>query len=252
MDKLAHDPPCAEWGDTSSSLESLTGPVAADRLALVEALLVTGGEAPPLARLEGRRADFGLVCAADSGLDTLVAWDIEPDIIVGDMDSVSSIDLLGRFPGAEVRLSPRDKDETDTELALASLAARGADRIVLAGGGGGRLDHLLAIRSLFERGGTLLPRPVEWHTARDALFLVEEGHTLAIEAERGAIVSVFPLAEGAEGMSSEGLKWPLDGLVWGPRGFGVSNVANEGRFRVRSGRGDLLVVLSFVPVEGSS
>jgi thiamine pyrophosphokinase len=208
----------------------------------MEALLVTGGRAPARGRLRSRFADFGLVCAADSGLDTLVAWGLEPGLIVGDMDSVSSPSLLERFPGAEVILAPRDKDETDTELALSALAERGAGRIVLAGGGEGRLDHLLAIRSVFERRGS--PRPSEWHTAAEVLYLVEEGRGLELDAAPGSTVSVFPLAGGAEGMSSRGLKWPLDGLRWGPGGFGVSNVATEGRFGVRAGRGDLLVLLS--------
>jgi thiamine pyrophosphokinase len=216
----------------------------------MEALLVTGGKAPPKGRLESRFDDFGIVCAADSGLDTLVAWGKEPDLIVGDMDSVSSPLLLERFPRAELVLAERDKDETDTELALAALADRGAGRIVLAGGGEGRLDHLLAIRSIFERRDCV--RPFEWHTAGEALFLVEEGLSIALEARKGSTVSVFPLAGGAEGMSSEGLKWPLAGLSWGPGDCGVSNVAIDASFRVGAGRGDLLVVVLFEePNEGS-
>jgi thiamine pyrophosphokinase len=207
----------------------------------MEALLVTGGKAPLRARLAARFGDFGIVCAADSGLDTLVAWGLEPGLIVGDMDSVSSPGLVERFPGAEVLLAPRDKDETDTELGLRALAERGANRIVLAGGGEGRLDHLLAIRSLFERPGAI--RPSEWHTAGEAVFLAEENRRLELEAAAGSIVSVFPLAGGAEGMASEGLKWPLAGLRWSGGDCGVSNVAVDGRFSVRAGRGELLVVV---------
>jgi thiamine pyrophosphokinase len=206
----------------------------------MDALLVCGGEAPPLSRLEGSLPRFGLVCAADSGLDTLIAWGLRPDIIVGDMDSVSGPEAIGRFPAARVARASRDKDETDTELGLRELSAAGAELIVLAGGGGGRLDHLLAIRSIFERRDL---RPAEWHTAREAVYLVRGGESLAVEARRCAIVSVFPLAAGAEGMESSGLKWPLAGLAWGPGDCGVSNVAAEGPFRVRAGRGDLLVVV---------
>jgi thiamine pyrophosphokinase len=208
----------------------------------MEALLVTGGDPPPLSRLERRMAGFGLICAADSGLDTLLAWAVEPGIIVGDMDSVSDPEAARRYPGALVLAYPRDKDETDTEIGLRELALRGADRIVLAGGGGGRLDHLLAIRAIFERRDGR-PRPREWHTAREAVYLVREGEPLELEARAGSTVSVFPLAAGAELMSSEGLKWPLDGLRWGPGDCGVSNVAAAGRFRVAAGGGELLVVL---------
>jgi thiamine pyrophosphokinase len=208
----------------------------------MDALLVTGGEAPPRSRFESRFADFGIVCAADSGLDTLMAWGISPGIIVGDMDSVSDPALVERFPQARLIIEARDKDLTDTEMGMAALSAWGADTIVLAGGGGGRLDHLLAIRSMFERRG-VGRRPCEWHTAGEALLLVEEGSGLEYAARQGSTVSVFPLAGGAEGMSSTGLKWPLDGLAWGPGEASISNVAQEGSFRVSAGRGDLLVLV---------
>lgn len=214
----------------------------------MDALLVTGGDAPPFGRFRSRLADFGLICAADSGLDTLVGWGLYPDIIVGDMDSVSSPDLVRRFPRAKLIVEPRDKDLTDTELGIAALAAGGAARIVLAGGGGGRLDHLLAIRAIFERRGSGR-RPCEWHTAREALYLVAEGSSLELGAAPGSTVSVFPLAAGASGMVSSGLRWPLGGLRWGPGESGVSNLATEGPFRIEAGAGDLLVVVLLEPGE---
>lgn len=211
----------------------------------MQALLVAGGEAPSRSRLAARFEVFGLVCAADSGLDTLRAWGLRPDIIVGDMDSISDPRLLDEYPGATILRAPRDKDDTDTELGLKALAERGAERIVLAGGGGGRLDHLLAIRALFERRPSSgKPRPDEWHTAREAVYLVETGRTLELEAAPGSMVSVFPLAAGAFGMSSDGLTWPLAGLSWGAGDFGISNVAPKGPFSVRAGTGDILVVLA--------
>ncbi len=204
----------------------------------MEALLLCGGDAPPRQRLASRLEGFALVCAADSGLDVAKAWGIVPDIIVGDMDSVSDPALVLEYPSSELLVLPGDKDESDTELGLIALARRGASRIVLAGGGGGRLDHLLAIRALFER--TL--RPAEWHTAGEIVILLPSGGQLEFMAAPGATVSVFPLAAGASGMSSEGLVWNLEGLRWGAGDFGLSNRTVGGRVRLRAGEGDLLVV----------
>jgi thiamine pyrophosphokinase len=204
----------------------------------MEALLICGGDAPPRDRLAARFATFSLVCAADSGLDVAKAWGLVPGLIVGDMDSVSDPGLLDDYPDAEREVFLRDKDESDTELALLALSRRGASRIVLAGGGGGRLDHLLAIRALFERA----LRPAEWHTAREIVHLVAAGSELDFGAEAGATVSVFPLCGGASGMTSSGLEWKLGGLRWGPGDFGLSNRALGGRVLVRAGEGDLLVV----------
>lgn len=204
----------------------------------MEALLAIGSEAPPRGRLASRLDGFGLVCAADSGLDLLAAWGVEPDLVVGDMDSLSSLDLLSAYPRAEILRFPRAKDESDTELGLRILHERGAARVVIAGGGGGRIDHLLAIRALFERP---LP-PAEWHAARESIYLVAEGRRLEFQAAEGETVSVFPLSSGAEGMRSSGLRWPLEGLRWGPGDFGLSNEAAGGGVLVEAGRGSLLVV----------
>jgi thiamine pyrophosphokinase len=58
----------------------------------------------------------------------------------------------------------------------------------------------------------------------------------------GLRVSFFPLGAEAGGLSSEGLKWPLDGLEW-PRGRGgVSNLITADPARVRVRRGSLLMI----------
>ena len=50
------------------------------------ALLVTGGDAPSLELIQHRIKDCSFICAADSGLDVLISWGIEPDLVVGDME----------------------------------------------------------------------------------------------------------------------------------------------------------------------
>jgi thiamine pyrophosphokinase len=205
---------------------------------VTEALLAIGGEAPPRDVLADRLPGFRMICAADSGLDLLASWEVAPGLIVGDMDSLSDLSLLDHYPGAEILRFPTAKDDSDTELGLRLLRERGADRVVIAGGGGGRLDHLLAIRALFGRPC----HPDEWHTAHESCYRLGEGDTLELASHSGATISVFPVGDGATGMESEGLRWPLAGLVWDACGFGLSNEASGDRVRVRAGQGSLLVV----------
>ena len=199
------------------------------------ALLVTGGDAPGLDLIRHRIEGCSFICAADSGLDVLISWKVEPDLVVGDMDSISDPAILDRYPGT-IR-HPADKDETDTEIGIRELRARGYQRILLIGGGGGRLDHLLAIRSLFDRPWG----QDEWLTHRERVVRISEPTSFAVPA--GSTVSVFPLSTGASGMASEGLKWPLDGLSWGPGEFGVSNQAIAPEVTVSPGKNPVLVVL---------
>lgn len=205
---------------------------------MTEALLAIGGEAPPRDVLADRLPGFGLICAADSGLDLLASWKVAPGLIVGDMDSLSDLSLLERCPNAEILRFPTAKDDSDTEIGLKLLRERGADRVVIAGGGGGRLDHLLAIRALFGRAC----HPDEWHTAHESCYRLGEGETLELATRAGATISVFPTGNGASGMESEGLRWPLAGLAWDACGFGLSNEALGGRVTVKAGKGSLLVV----------
>ena len=198
-------------------------------------LLLTGGYGPARADLEPFLQAVGPIVAADSGYDLALALGLRPDLIVGDMDSVRA----ERLPAERVRRFPRDKEYTDTELGLHALKELCCDRVVIAGGGGGRLDHLLFIAGLFERE-TL---PLCWVTSHEH-----------VEAIRGAAsyvgcvgqtVSFLPLSGGAAIERSAGLRWPLDGLRWRPGEGGVSNVITASPMRVTVAEGAVLMIRSF-------
>ena len=106
------------------------------------------------------KPDF--IIAADSGLDVCLEFkkyfsgklDFSPDRILGDFDSVSSKNLLSEFSDDIVRTFSRDKDFTDTELALRAACCFAKEKkaqpfITLVGGDGGRADHFLNIVDSF-------------------------------------------------------------------------------------------------------
>ena len=201
-----------------------------------EGLLLLGGEGPQRAQLEAALRGAALVVAADSGFDLALRLGILPDLLVGDLDSVSASPELEAFPAERILRFPPEKDETDAELGLRVFAERGFRKVVLAGGGGGRLDHLLAVAALFERENI----PIAWYTARELVQRVDGEAVL--DGCRGRQVSFFPLGGPAGGLSSQGLKWPLDGLEWA-RGYGgVSNLVTSEHAWVRVRRGSLLMI----------
>jgi thiamine pyrophosphokinase len=162
---------------------------------------------------------------------------LSPDWIVGDMDSLDSVQRLAAYPKERVLVYPADKDYTDTELALSLLWEQGCTWAALVGGGGGRVDHLLALRSLFERS----PSPDRWITDKEDIYALGQGQSLHIEARSNSIVSVFPLGSDPWRITSSGLKWPLDGLRWDRGFFGISNRA-LGTVSVESKVGRFLIV----------
>lgn len=205
------------------------------RASRAHGLLLLGGEGPERAALEPILPLVGYVVAADAGFDLALRLGLEPDLLVGDLDSVQHSEALVRFPAERIRRFPQAKDETDAEIGLRLLHEAGYAEVIIAGGGGGRLDHLLAVAALFERDNP----PRAWYTAREHVALVDA--ELAVAGCHGQTVSLFPLGTGASGLSSEGLRWPLRGH-WRRGQAGISNVVDGEGFRVGVRRGRLLMV----------
>jgi thiamine pyrophosphokinase len=202
-------------------------------------ILFTGGEGPEPEASRRLAEGAALVAAADSGLVAAEAAGLRPDWVLGDMDSLDDPRRLDRYPPGRVLRQPAAKDYTDTELAFSLLAEQGCDEIWIIGGGGGRMDHLLAVRSLFERD----PFPARWITAGEDVYCLAGPGELARSVRAGALVSVFPLGGGPWAAESGGLTWPLDGLSWN-RGFcSLSNEAAAGDFVIRARTGRFLVVI---------
>jgi len=80
-----------------------------------------------------------IICA-DGGYERLKEIGLSPDLIIGDMDSLSC-PLPEHIPFYPL---PVEKDDTDTLAALKKAIELGFRDIILVGGLGGRRDHTLA------------------------------------------------------------------------------------------------------------
>lgn len=153
--------------------------------------IFTGGEFPQkeLAAQYVQNTDY--VIAADSGLVAADSYGMKCDFVIGDMDSVPER-LLEKYVAVKHEVYARDKDFTDTELALKKAAAVGADTITLVGGGGGSIDHFFALRDIF----SCLRAPDVWLCAENAVFCIDAAKKCALSV-RGLrlndAVSVFPV-----------------------------------------------------------
>lgn len=204
---------------------------------LLRGVLFVGGEGPGAGFIDRilARADF--IVAADSGYDLMRSTGVQPDLLVGDMDSIQGFSRAEKLLGVDRIVSfDREKDETDTEIGLRILRERGAKSVTIVGGGGGRMDHLIAILRLFERED----RPKEWITAREQVVCIDAEESF--DGMRGVTCSFFPVGEEVATMSSTGLRWPLDGLVWRHRDVGISNYGIEDRVTIRMLSGRLIMV----------
>ncbi|MDW8801077.1 thiamine diphosphokinase [Clostridium sp. A1-XYC3] len=108
-------------------------------------VIVSGGTPPSyeLLKKELKNSDY-LICA-DSGGNCLYKYNIVPDYIMGDFDSIDSdaFDFFSKDKNCSIERFSKYKDCTDTELVLNKAIEIGGREIVLLGCTGSRIDHLM-------------------------------------------------------------------------------------------------------------
>lgn len=206
------------------------------------AVVVAGGPAPDRGVADAL-ADVDLVIAADGGADHARDLGLVPDVVVGDLDSLSGAGLSwARDAGIEVIEHPADKDATDLDLAM-SYAAEVADEIVVIDSGAGRIDHSTA-NTLLLASDRFANVTVTAFTQDGVITVIHESRTL--HAHVGDTVSLLAVAGPATGVTTSGLRWPLVDAVLQPGStLGVSNefLAEEATVSMSSG-----AVLAIQPV----
>lgn len=188
----------------------------------------------------------GLLVAADGGANALQRIGIAPHVVVGDLDSLHATALAWvQLQGGEVLRLPREKDETDLELALLLAVERGASAIDVLGALGGRLDHTLANVAMLGMR-ELAACTVRLRTASEELFVVRAGEQRLIFGTQGDTVSLLPLSGEAQGITIAGFQYPLAAATLrADRARGVSNVLLQPPGAVTLTGGLLLVVHHF-------
>ncbi|TMC41488.1 MAG: thiamine diphosphokinase [Chloroflexi bacterium] len=206
----------------------------------MRAVVVAHGDVLPADRAVIGVDDY--VVAADGGAFALERWKLLPHLIVGDMDSLgdAGVERFAR-QGIPVAKFPAQKDESDLELAVAQAVAAGATEVVVLGAlGGDRLDH--------ETANLLLLADPSY----DGVRIEARRGALRIRALRGegslslgpleAIVTLLPVNGDAEGVTTEGLRYPLrDETLRFGRARGLSNEVDSLPATVTVRKGSLLV-----------
>ncbi len=228
--------------------------------------------------------DSAFIVAADSGAWFLKKYDLIPDIIVGDFDSLDADTLeyfrnLGKVSCLEKTLAqdelhsggcscsessrtdesieivtlPRDKDKTDTEVALDIVLDRGFSTAIVTGAlGGTRIDHEIANVFLIERYAKMGLDVIL--SSRDSVIFGLSGadsEYLAHKRRRwfrgkpGDWATIIPMTPQLSGVTTEGLRFPLyDAILERGATLGVSNEMTQDEAAVSIAEGFCLVILT--------
>jgi thiamine pyrophosphokinase len=187
-----------------------------------------------------------LVVAADGGAVKALELGLRPHLVVGDGDSLPNdrADEI-RASGTEVIVHPAAKDESDTELAVVEAVRRGATRIWIIGAlGGTRLEHAVANLLLLSHPKMADVDARIVHGWSEMRVIGHGGAAAAnINGAAGDFVSLLPLSDSVEGVTTRDLLYPLveATLRQGPA-RGLSNELTDVSATVTTTRGRLAVI----------
>lgn len=207
----------------------------------MRALVLASGELVMTPQIERLARSAEWVVAADGGVRYAERLALVPDLLVGDFDSATARELA-RFAATAREEHPAAKDRLDLELAIQAARSRGADRVVVLGALGGRLDQTLAavlIAARWRERGLA----VTLHSGLHDLFALGAGDAQTLDAPSGTTFSLLSL-KGDATVSARGARYPLDDdlLPFGV-GLGVSNLTTERETVVSVRRGLVALVL---------
>lgn len=204
-------------------------------------IIFANGEIPDLNKaLHLLRTDDYIICA-DGGTRHAFALDRQPNLVVGDMDSISKERWRElQKNGVTFELWPRDKNETDLELAIQRAVELEPGAILIIGALGGRLDQTIAnIAVLSDTRHKALDIRLD-DGVEEIFFCWDQAE---VHGRSGDIVSLIPWGEPVQGIQTHGLKWPLNRETLYPeKTRGISNEMMEENARIQISSGILLMI----------
>jgi thiamine pyrophosphokinase len=185
--------------------------------------------------------DF-IVCA-DGGANHATKLGIKPDVIIGDFDSLPEIEQK-KFAKQKVQFITfeREKDETDSELAIQFAIKKGFKTILIFGLFGSRIDHMLTnifsldFVSSINVNVTMIEGNQEIRVIKNKIKLY---------GKKNDLVSLIPLKGDAKQVTTKNLQYPLknETLKFG-YSRGISNVFTKATAEISLREGSLLVIHS--------
>ena len=215
-------------------------------------VIFANGELPDLEAARTLLEEDDYLIAADGGANHLMKMGILPEVLIGDLDSVDE-DTLFELTSAEINIEQysKDKDETDIELALRYAVELHPSAILIVGALGGRLDQTLANLSVLT-DPMLSEMDIRLDDGVEQAFFCRasagKGKQVQVRGRSGDTVSLIPWHSPVDGVTTEGLRWPLYGETLYPdKSRGVSNAMLGESASVKIEKGLLLIILRRQP-----
>ncbi len=203
--------------------------------------IVTNGNINDYDCIRAALVGHDFIICADGGVRHLFHMNLLPNLIVGDFDSIDEKYMKYLQAHNVDRCEfPERKDFTDTELALQYAIDHGAAEINFFGAIGSRMDHTLANVMLLV---PLLQKGIRASIQDEHNHIWITSDELFLEGEVGDFVSILPLTPQVEGVTLQGLAYPLkDATIKMGQSIGVSNQFANRHASITIKQGIILVI----------
>jgi thiamine pyrophosphokinase len=203
-------------------------------------IIFANGDLPNLEKARSLIKPDDFILCADGGTRHALALGLNPNLIIGDMDSLPST----FNPSTPLRASlkpetfirfPADKNETDLELAINHALTLKPEQILILAALGGRMDQTLANIALLA-APRLSTFDIRLSDSVEEIFFCRD--QAKVEGRSGDIVSLIPWQGEVTGVFTENLRWHLHHETLYPdktRGISNEMTADIATIQIRSG-----------------
>ncbi len=176
--------------------------------------------------------------AVDGGANKLAKTSFQPDLVIGDMDSITKASKK-KYKNAQFISFPKEKDKIDLELALDYCIEKKFKEILILGAVGSRADMNLTNIFLLAQ----IPKNINAKIVHEnqEIFLLPK--KTGLEGVPGEKISFLPISGEVKGLSLEGTKYELKnyGMRFGI-GMGLSNEFKSKKIKISFKDGTLVCV----------
>ncbi|KGM96072.1 thiamine pyrophosphokinase [Clostridium novyi A str. 4552] len=209
----------------------------------MKVVIISGGNSPSYTLIKKELRGSEYLIAADSGANALFKYDIFPDCIIGDLDSIKST-ALNYYKNRNITIIeyPPEKDSTDTEIAINRAIKLGATEIVLLGCTGSRVDHVFGNIGMLLK---CLNLGILCSIKDDNNTIILKDKSTKLKGNIGDTFSLIPYSEKVNNLNIIGAKYPLvDYNLKLGSALGISNVFEEEEVKIEFDSGKLLIICS--------
>ena len=178
-------------------------------------------------------SNFEEIIAVDSGVEHLLNLSLDPNTLIGDLDSISkkSLDEVKKN-GVKILAFNSNKDQTDFELALNYLEEAEKSKVYIIGGESGEIDHLISIFLLIPSISYF--ENIIWLYGDKRIIFRQK---IELNIKKLTKFSIIPLSD-LTNLSIDGAEWNLDNkdIQFGET-LTLRNSTNEEQLNIRCDKG---------------